>query len=150
MSDQDTAAARRPVQVYIFNQTYNLRSASDEEHVRRVARLVDARMRQISELLPNHDALKVAVMTALHIAEELENIKASQAEQPDAPRAEETPAEREEAAARRTWFEDVFDSEFTGDRDGGRLSARVSERLQTRKQERRAPVPSADEETSQG
>lgn len=150
MSNQHDAAARRPVQVYIFNQTYNLRSASDEEHVRRLAGLVDQRMRQISELLPNHDALKVAVMAALHIAEELENVRASQAEQHAAPRAEETTPERDERAARRTWFEDVFDSEFTGDRDGGRLSARVSERLQTRKQERRTPLPSAEEDTERG
>src|ERR1044071_2690007 len=120
MSNQDTAAARRPVQVYIFNQTYNLRSASDEEHIRRLARLVDERMRQISELLPNHDALKIAVMAALHIAEELEHIRASQAEPTAEARAEETIPEREDTAGRRTWFEDVFDSEFTGDRDGGR------------------------------
>ena len=150
MSERDRAAARRPVQVYIFNQTYSLRSTSDEEHVRRVARLVDDRMRRISELLPNHDALKVAVMAALHIAEELELARESRAEQPSAATAEDPRPEREEASRRRTWFEDVFDSEFTGDRDGGRLSERVSERLQTRKQDRRAPLPASEEETGRG
>ena len=150
MSNDDNTAAGPPVQVYIFNQTYRLRSSSDEEHIRRVARLVDERMREISQLAPNHDALKVAVMAALHIADELERIRESHDEGAEATRAAEgASAEGEEAASRRTWFEDVFDSEFTGDRDGGRLSARVTERLHLRRPERQTtPAPAVEEDAS--
>ena len=147
MSNEDNTAAGA-VQVYIFNQTYRLRSTSDEEHIRRVARLVDERMRQIAQLAPNHDALKVAVMAALHIAEELERVRESQGGQSEAVgSAGDAATEGEEAAGRRTWFEDVFDSEFTGDRDGGRLSARVTERLHLRRPERQTtPAPAVEED----
>jgi cell division protein ZapA (FtsZ GTPase activity inhibitor) len=154
-------AATTAVQVYIFNQTYTLRSASDEEHVRRVARLVDERMRRVAALAPNHDALKIAVLVALHLTEELELLR----ESPDAvspggegdeQSTEERPAGGEEAEAReadpsaRSWFEDVFDSEFEGHNrgeGGGRLSARLSERLQTRKPVRRQPMTLDTDET---
>lgn len=140
MSDADANAVNGSVQVYIFNQTYNLRSGSDEEYVRRVARLVDERMRMISSLAPNHDALKIAVMTALHIADELERVKelkeSQEAEAHTAAAPE--PAAREVRETGGSWFDDIFESEFTGNRGGDRLSARVSEKLRLR-QERQEP-----------
>lgn len=152
-NEDDTNGAALPVQVYIFNQTYNLRSGSDEEYVRRVARLVDERMRQISSVAPYHDPMKVAVLAALHIADELEQAREAA---PPAAEADDAGAEVDEAAApagggaadvragaggASSWFENIFDSEFTGNRSGGdRLSDRVSERLQTRRQERRRPI----------
>jgi cell division protein ZapA len=64
------------VRVKIFNQTYSLRSASgDGEHVERIARLVDERMRAIASNLAVHDVAKVAVLTALNLADELEGLK---------------------------------------------------------------------------
>jgi cell division protein ZapA len=64
------------VRVNIFNQTYSLRSASgDGEHVLRVARLVDERMRAVADGLAVHDVAKVAVLTALNLADELEGLK---------------------------------------------------------------------------
>ena len=64
------------VRVNIFNQTYSLRSASgDGEHVLRVARLVDERMRAVASGLAVHDVAKVAVLTALNLADELEGLK---------------------------------------------------------------------------
>jgi cell division protein ZapA len=64
------------VRVNIFNQTYSLRSASgDGEHVERVARLVDERMRAIASGLAVHDVAKVAVLTALNLADELEGLR---------------------------------------------------------------------------
>jgi cell division protein ZapA (FtsZ GTPase activity inhibitor) len=157
MSNEDDTdgAAALPVQVYIFNQTYNLRSGSDEEYVRRVARRVDERMRQISSLAPYHDPVKVAVLAALHMADELEQSRESAGEtaqerddarpEDEATAASATAASAPEARAgapgASSWFESVFDSEFTGNRSGGdRLSDRVSERLQTRRQERRRPI----------
>ena len=64
------------VKVNIFNQTYSLRSGSgDGEHVLRVARLVDERMRAIASGLAVHDVTKVAVLTALNLADELEGLR---------------------------------------------------------------------------
>jgi cell division protein ZapA len=64
------------VRVNIFNQTYSLRSADgDGEHVERVARLVDERMRAVANGLAVHDVAKVAVLTALNLADELEGLK---------------------------------------------------------------------------
>ena len=66
------------IRVSIFNQTYSLRSASgDGEHVRRVAQLVDERMRLIASQLAVHDVAKVAVLAALNFADELEVLKDS-------------------------------------------------------------------------
>jgi cell division protein ZapA len=64
------------VRVNIFNQSYSLRSADgDGEHVLRVARLVDERMRAVADGLAVHDVAKVAVLTALNLADELEGLK---------------------------------------------------------------------------
>jgi len=64
------------VRVNIFNQTYSLRSADgDGEHVERVARLVDERMRAVASGLAVHDVAKVAVLTALNLADELEGLR---------------------------------------------------------------------------
>ena len=64
------------VRVNIFNQTYSLRSADgDGEHVERVARLVDERMRAVANGLAVHDVAKIAVLTALNLADELEGLK---------------------------------------------------------------------------
>ncbi|MCA1619088.1 MAG: cell division protein ZapA [Acidobacteria bacterium] len=64
------------VRVNIFNQSYSLRSASgDGERVERVARLVDERMRAVASGLAVHDVAKVAVLTALNLADELEGLK---------------------------------------------------------------------------
>jgi cell division protein ZapA len=64
------------VRVNIFNQTYSLRAADgDAGHVRRVARLVDERMRAVADGLSVHDVAKVAVLTALNLADELEGLR---------------------------------------------------------------------------
>ena len=64
------------VRVSIFNQSYSLRSANgDGEHVLRVARIVDERMRAVASGLAVHDVAKVAVITALNLADELEGLR---------------------------------------------------------------------------
>jgi cell division protein ZapA len=64
------------VRVSIFNQSYSLRSADGNgEHVLRVARIVDERMRAVADGLAVHDVAKVAVITALNLADELEGLK---------------------------------------------------------------------------
>jgi cell division protein ZapA len=60
------------VKVEIYNQTYNIRSRDgDTEHIRKLAAFVDSRMREISSGTLTVDSLKVAILAALNIADEL-------------------------------------------------------------------------------
>jgi cell division protein ZapA (FtsZ GTPase activity inhibitor) len=48
-----------------------------EADVRRIADDVDARMREIADVAHTPDSLKIAVLTALHLAQELRDLKKS-------------------------------------------------------------------------
>jgi cell division protein ZapA len=57
-------------EVEIFGQRYAVRSEADEEHVRDVAGLVDAKMREVALNNPTGSPLQIAVLAALHLASE--------------------------------------------------------------------------------
>lgn len=57
-------------QVQIFGQVYHLKGGEDSEHAREVARLVDDRMSAIADQIKTSDSFRVAVLAALHIADE--------------------------------------------------------------------------------
>jgi cell division protein ZapA len=63
------------IRVEIYNQTYNIRSDGDSEYVTNLAEFVDQRMREISSGTLTVDSLKVAILAALHIADELHRLK---------------------------------------------------------------------------
>ncbi len=64
------------VKVEIYNQTYNIRSRDgDTAHIKQLAEFVDGRMREITAGTLTVDSLKVAILAALHIAEELQQMK---------------------------------------------------------------------------
>ena len=63
------------VRVEIYNQTYNIRSDGDTEYIIQLAEFVDSRMREISSGTLTVDSLKVAILAALHIADELHRLK---------------------------------------------------------------------------
>ena len=63
------------IRVEIYNQTYNIRSDGDSEYITQLAEFVDARMREISSGTLTVDSLKVAILAALHIADELHRLK---------------------------------------------------------------------------
>jgi cell division protein ZapA len=66
------------VKVEIYNQTYNIRSSDgDVEYIQRLAAFVDQRMREIASSSLTVDSLKVAILTALHIADELHKVRDS-------------------------------------------------------------------------
>lgn len=138
--DAAKTRAQESVQVYIFNQTYHLRSGSDAGYVMRIAQLVDERMRQISSHTQNHDALKIAVLTALNIADEMQRLRDSYERAPSdstpAPADEQKDADPQQAqgGGSRSWFEDIFDSDEPLKRSGDRLGDRVSTKLQTLRQ----------------
>jgi cell division protein ZapA len=71
------------IRVEIYNQTYNIRSDGDNDYILRLAEYVDRKMREISSGTLTVDSLKVAILAALHIADEYHQLKNNQ-EQSDA------------------------------------------------------------------
>ncbi|HZB45324.1 MAG TPA: cell division protein ZapA [Pyrinomonadaceae bacterium] len=135
-SDDNTTPPGR-VQVRIFDRVYVLRAGGgDEGYVRRVARIVDERMQQVSELLTTSDVAKVAVLAALNIAGELEELRARYKQGARAAEAEGAgeparPAAEVARDERRSWFEEIFDGEFAQKKNSDeRLSSLVSSKLQ--------------------
>ncbi len=63
------------VEVQIYGQTYNIRSAGDNEYIVSLAKYVDGKMREIASGTQTVDSLKVAILAALHIADEFHNAK---------------------------------------------------------------------------
>ena len=58
------------VTVSIYDQTYHLRG-QNAEHIRRLADLVDSKMRAVASQGRTVDSLRVAVLAALNLADEL-------------------------------------------------------------------------------
>ncbi|MEZ5425483.1 MAG: cell division protein ZapA [Pyrinomonadaceae bacterium] len=82
-SKEKTDAVAQSIRVEIYNQTYNIRSDGDNEYIMRLAEYVDGKMREISSGTLTVDSLKVAILAALHIADEFHQLK-NQQEQADA------------------------------------------------------------------
>ena len=61
----------RVIPVEIHGQRYPIRSTLDPEYVARLARYVDEKMRAAAESAPTGDALRLAVLAALNVADEL-------------------------------------------------------------------------------
>jgi cell division protein ZapA len=71
----DGSTSSPTIRVEIYNQTYNIRSDGDTEYIIQLAEFVDSRMREISSGTLTVDSLKVAILAALHIADELHRLK---------------------------------------------------------------------------
>jgi cell division protein ZapA len=74
-SSMDATTTSPTIRVEIYNQTYNIRSDGDTEYIIQLAEFVDGRMREISSGTLTVDSLKVAILAALHIADELHRLK---------------------------------------------------------------------------
>ena len=61
----------RVIPVEIHGQRYPIRSTLDPEYVARLAAYVDEKLRAAGDATPTHDPLRLAVLTALNIADEL-------------------------------------------------------------------------------
>lgn len=63
----------RTIDVEIYDQRYSivLKSDMSETDFRELADLVDTRMREIASVASTPDSLKIAVLTALHLAQEV-------------------------------------------------------------------------------
>jgi cell division protein ZapA len=65
-----TAPENQSIAVEIYDQVYNLRG-TDSAYIERLAAIVDAKMRAVSAHGGTVDSLRVAVLAALNIADEL-------------------------------------------------------------------------------
>ena len=67
----------RSIDVEIYDQKYTivLQTALDESEVRSLAEELDTRMREIAAAAGNPDSLKVAILAALHIAQEARELQ---------------------------------------------------------------------------
>jgi cell division protein ZapA (FtsZ GTPase activity inhibitor) len=67
----------RTIEVEIYDQKYSivLKTAMSDSEVRRLAQDIDARMRNIAAQANTADSLKVAVLTALHLAQEYRELQ---------------------------------------------------------------------------
>jgi cell division protein ZapA len=68
------------IRVEIYNQTYSIRSDGDNQYILDLAEYVDRKMREISSGTLTVDSLKVAILAALHIADEFYQLKHAQAQ----------------------------------------------------------------------
>jgi cell division protein ZapA len=64
------------ITVQIYDQTYHL-SGQDADHIRALADTVDARMRAVAAQGRTVDSLRVAVLAALNLADELSEFRQS-------------------------------------------------------------------------
>ena len=72
--------SEQTIRVEIYNQTYSIRSDGDNEYIHDLAEYVDGKMREISSGTLTVDSLKVAILAALHIADEFYQLKNMQAQ----------------------------------------------------------------------
>jgi cell division protein ZapA len=133
------------VEVTIFNQTYRLRSETGKAHVQEIARIVDERMRRISSQITTHDVSKIAILTALNIADEMQNLR-NYYETEIQPLLSKLPANQAETHEEnevqnatepnkpQSWFDDFFDSKIETKNRDERLSSQVSAKLQALRQ----------------
>jgi len=68
------------VKIEIYDQTYNVQAEGDEAYLKELARFVDGKMRTIAEATRMVDSLRVAVLAALNIADELYALRKRQEE----------------------------------------------------------------------
>ena len=145
----ETPPTTETVRVNIFDQIYSLRSPKGAEHIRQIAELVDERMRQISAHTTTFELSRIAVLAALNIADELQDIKdrreeaatagpvsAGEAYRAEASQPQAGPdSGSEEPSRQQTWFEAIFDAEVPVKERSERLSTQVSTKLQTIRQD---------------
>ena len=61
----------KSVSVEIFGQRYPIRAALDPEYIKRLATYVDDKIRAAGDSAPSGDPVRLAVLAALNIADEL-------------------------------------------------------------------------------
>ena|SRR6185369_1601238 len=70
-----TEASPQTIKVEIYNQIYNIRGDDNNDYVQKLAAYVDEKMREISSNTLTVDSLRVAILAAVNIADELHQLK---------------------------------------------------------------------------
>jgi cell division protein ZapA len=65
------AETKPGIKVEIFGNEYRIKGQADAEYVRKVAAYVDEKMRQIAQMSATGAVSKIAILTAINIADEL-------------------------------------------------------------------------------
>jgi cell division protein ZapA len=68
------------VKIEIFDQTYHVQADGDEAYLRELAAFVDEKMRMVAETTRQVDSMRVAVLSALNIADEFFSLRKRQQE----------------------------------------------------------------------
>lgn len=66
------------MKIQIYDQTYNINSGQSDEYLRELAAYVDGKMHDMADATQVADSLKVAVLAALNIADELFTLRERQ------------------------------------------------------------------------
>lgn len=77
---QPSFSREQNVKVDIYDQSYSVNAGDNEEYVKELAAYVDAKMREVAEATRMVDSLKVAVLAALNISDELLTLRRRQQE----------------------------------------------------------------------
>ena len=67
----ESDGGNRSVRVEIYGQAYSILTEGQSDHILALAEMVDRRMKEIARATLTVDSLKVAILAAMHIAEEL-------------------------------------------------------------------------------
>ena len=68
------------MKVEIYDQSYNVNAEGSEEYIREIAAYLDGKMRDVADSTRMVDSVKVAVLAALNITDELFAIRSRQDE----------------------------------------------------------------------
>lgn len=63
------------IQVEILGQTYSIKAANDRGYIQELAAFVDARMKEVQKGTGTSDVYRIAILTALNIADELHRLR---------------------------------------------------------------------------
>jgi cell division protein ZapA len=63
------------VTVKIFGNDFRISADEEPSYIQEVARYVDQRMREVSESMVTQSPMKIAILTALNLADELNKLK---------------------------------------------------------------------------
>lgn len=66
------------MKIQIYDQTYNINSGQSDEYLRELAAYVDGKMHDVADATQIADSLKVAVLAALNMADELFTLRERQ------------------------------------------------------------------------
>jgi cell division protein ZapA len=75
------------VRVRILGEEYTIVGDADETTIRNLATMIDERMQELKQALPSASTSRLAVLCAINLADELNQLKLSISDQPSIPPA---------------------------------------------------------------